>query len=434
MKRFAICFVALASVLTATAQVPVASNPVCAECGGGEMAKKNGQWVEVTPHKSWCPIAKKIEEAKEKEKENAWAPNFNSTEYKYGVSVVCPWCDNEGLGKGRLGHQTDCPIGKTQGFIRKAWDRARSPQDVKFKIQIYEQNIRTLAMDPALRMNQSQTPATTTPKQPISTKLKDHQPMPEQRPARPEKPTALIPKMDKMPPTVLPNTTVLVGLREQVNGSSTIYDKRTQFNDKYAAVARCHTNANGTEEWALFKDDEKIGDFSKVTVIDEGDLYRFYVCRDMNGRWGLYDKYGTKTLDHEYSSIEPIVFNSITNRREVTLKCYRDGKCGMTDPIFPKPVVCEYDDILHETDNSYRVQKDGKWGLITSYGRTEIPVEQAYIERIQYQGVPNTYYIVTKDKVNFCVYSSGSKSFKDDYTLGEAREKVREMASIFLKY
>ena len=432
MKRFAICFVALASVLTATAQVPAASNPVCAECGGGEMAKRNGEWVEVTPHKSWCPIAKKIEEAKEKEKENAWAPNFNSIEYKYGNGVKCEEC-------GRVqGHVSDCSIGFCQKKIlklseldhTKIW--AGSVEATKNTVHRLEGNIRNAAQ--RAREERAQAQQGGKSQQPISTKLKDHQPMPEQRPARPEKPTALIPKMDKMPPTVLPNTTVLVGLREQVNGSSTIYDKRTQFNDKYAAVARCHTNANGTEEWALFKDDEKIGDFSKVTVIDEGDLYRFYVCRDMNGRWGLYNKYGTKTLDHEYSSIEPIVFNSITNRREVTLKCYRDGKCGMTDPIFPKPVVCEYDDILHETDNSYRVQKDGKWGLITSYGRTEIPVEQAYIERIQYQGVPNTYYIVTKDKVNFCVYSSGSKSFKDDYTLGEAREKVREMASIFLKY
>ena len=414
------------------AQVPAASNPVCAECGGNEYRKEGGKWVKISDHKPDCPIGKKIAEAEAKAKANAWSPNYSSIEYKYGNGVKCEEC-------GRVqGHVSDCSIGFCQKKIlklseldhTKIW--AGSVEATKNTVHRLEGNIRNAAQ--RAREERAQAQQGGKSQQPISTKLKDHQPMPEQRPARPEKPTALIPKMDKMPPTVLPNTTVLVGLREQVNGSSTIYDKRTQFNDKYAAVARCHTNANGTEEWALFKDDEKIGDFSKVTVIDEGDLYRFYVCRDMNGRWGLYDKYGTKTLDHEYSSIEPIVFNSITNRREVTLKCYRDGKCGMTDPIFPKPVVCEYDDILHETDNSYRVQKDGKWGLITSYGRTEIPVEQAYIERIQYQGVPNTYYIVTKDKVNFCVYSSGSKSFKDDYTLGEAREKVREMASIFLKY
>ena len=234
MKRIAICCVALASVLTATAQVPVASNPVCAECGGGEMAKKNGQWVEVTPHKSWCPIAKKIEEAKEKEKENAWAPNFNSIEYKYGNGVKCEEC-------GRVqGHVSDCSIGFCQKKIlklseldhTKIW--AGSVEATKNTVHRLEGNIRNAAQ--RAREERAQAQQGGKSQQPISTKLKDHQPMPEQRPARPEKPTALILKMDKMPPTVLPNTTVLVGLREQVNGSSTIYDKRTQFNDKYAAV------------------------------------------------------------------------------------------------------------------------------------------------------------------------------------------------------
>ena len=405
--------------------VPQASEPVCAEC--------HARFTKGEDHKPDCPIGKKIAEAEAKAKANAWSPNFNSKEYKYGVSVPCPWCESQGRVKG---HLSDCPIGKTQGFIRKAWDRASSPQAVRFRIETYEENIRTLAADPALRGDQPETQSSAKSQQPISTKLKDHQPMPEQFP---KESGVLIPKMDRMPPPVLPTTIQLVNLREKANdGTSTVYDKRIQFRDSRSVVARGITNQNGSETWTLFRvspvGEDKIATFSKILTIDEGDLCRYFVCRDMNGKWGLYNLYGKKELDHEFSSIEAIAYNDYNDKRGVVLKCCRNGKYGLLRDV-GMTLNCEYDDIQLEGERAFRVLKNGRFGIVDTSRIPLIPVEYTYIERLSYQHVPHTFYIVSKDNIKYGIFvdSSTMKYKREDYSLGEAREQVKADAIKIMK-
>ena len=281
--------------------VPQASEPVCAEC--------HARFTKGEDHKPDCPIGKKIAEAEAKAKANAWSPNYNSIEYKYGNGVKCEEC-------GRVqGHVSDCIIGYCQKLVLRYSDHTwNDPEAYKRKIRILEENIRHAVQRAREERAQAQQGGTT--QQPISTKLKDHQPMPEQSP---KESGMLIPKMDRMPPPALPTTTQLVSLREKANdGTSTVYDKRIQFRDGRSVVARGITNRNGSETWTLFKvsraGEEKIATFSKILTIDEGDLCRYFVCRDMNGKWGLYNLYGKKELDHEFSSIEAIAYNDYNDK------------------------------------------------------------------------------------------------------------------------
>ena len=177
------------------AQVPEVNSRVCAECGGNEQRKQGGEWVQISDHKSWCPIAKKIAEAEAA----AWSPDFSSIEYQYGHGVKCEEC---GLVQG---HVSDCLIGYNQKLALKHSDHTWSdPEAYKRKINIIEERIRHAAQRAREERAQAQGQQRLggSSQQNQSTKLRDHDPMPEQKPAE-----RLIPEMAKMPRTELPNST-----------------------------------------------------------------------------------------------------------------------------------------------------------------------------------------------------------------------------------
>lgn len=433
MRRLLLSFVVLAFVLSAQAQVPAASNPVCAECGGHEMAKRNGQWVELTPHKPGCPIAKKIAEAEAKAKENAWEPDFNSIEYQYGSSLTCPWCEYEyGLKKG---HHRECPIGGDQERSRRAWDRARSPESVKSKIKRYEDNIRTLANDPVYKQPKTSDTQPTV-KKPISTKLKDHQPMPEKKPAEPR------PKIDPLASPELPNSIRMTNVRETSGPNDpTIYDKRIEFrgdHTEYYVVARCKTSQDGKEEWKLFKKDGEMvaGPFSRLYVTDQGS-FNYFVAADLNGRWGIYNGYGEQKVMHRFDVIEPMKIRDAIGNLCITFKCNLDGKWGMLETYGPNntprlPFI--YDDIREYSYDRSKIwiEKDGLYGLADWTGYFEVPLEYTYIENISYEKA-GKYYIVSKDGVHYGAYHGNILRIPLEFSLGEARQKVRDDASEFIQ-
>ena len=129
MRKLLLSIFLVGGIVIASAQVPKASKPVCAYCG-----------VDLTTgvsHKSNCRYYKKEQETEDKGE--SWAPNFNSIEYKYGHGVMCEQCERTN------GHDSDCLIGKTQGYIRDYWAKSKTPESYKFLIKTYEDNIRLFA-------------------------------------------------------------------------------------------------------------------------------------------------------------------------------------------------------------------------------------------------------------------------------------------------
>lgn len=411
------------------AQVPAASNPVCAECGGNEYRKEGGKWVKISDHKPDCPIGKKIAEAEAKAKANAWSPNYNSIEYKYGNGVKCEEC-------GRMqGHVSDCIIGYCQKLVLRYSDHTwNDPEAYKRKIRILEENIRHAVQRAREERAQAQQGGTT--QQPISTKLKDHQPMPEQKPAEPVRP-----QMAKMARTELPNSTRMTNVRETSGPNDpTIYDKRIEFNDdpnNLQAVARCKTSQDGKEEWTLFKkkDGEKLaGPFNSLFVTDQG-VYNIFIARDFNGLWGLYNKYGESITAHEFTDVEPLKLRDIIGNLIINFACKRDGKWGVYKATEKKYLFpCEYDDVLvfPEDPALLILEKDGKRGLAKQYGLMEVPIQFTYIERMAIQKA-GTYYIVSQDNVNYGAYYETGEKFPLQYTLGEIRQKVSDDAASFIQ-
>ena len=152
MRKLLLSILMMVGAIAASAQVPKASKPVCAYCG-----------VDLTTgesHKSSCRYYKKEESSEE-----SWAPNFNSIEYKYGNGVMCEQCGKTN------GHVSDCLIGKTQGYARDYWAKSSNSESAKFRIKIYEDNIRLFAKQGREARHRKQAEK--------STKLKDYTPASE---------------------------------------------------------------------------------------------------------------------------------------------------------------------------------------------------------------------------------------------------------------
>ena len=152
MRKLLLSILMIVGALAASAQVPKASKPVCAYCG-----------IDLTTgesHKSSCYYYKKEESTEE-----SWAPNFNSIEYKYGNGVMCEQCGKTN------GHLSDCLIGKTQGYARDYWAKSANSESAKFRIKIYEDNIRLFAKQGREARLRKQAEK--------STKLKDYTPASE---------------------------------------------------------------------------------------------------------------------------------------------------------------------------------------------------------------------------------------------------------------
>ena len=152
MRKLLLSILMIVGALAASAQVPKASKPVCAYCG---VDLSTGE-----SHKSSCRYYKKEESSEE-----SWAPNFNSIEYKYGNGVMCEQCGKTN------GHVSDCLIGKTQGYARDYWAKSSNSESAKFRIKIYEDNIRLFAKQGREARQRKQAEK--------STKLKDYTPASE---------------------------------------------------------------------------------------------------------------------------------------------------------------------------------------------------------------------------------------------------------------
>ncbi len=152
MRKLLLSILMMVGAIAASAQVPKASKPVCAYCG---VDLSTGE-----SHKSSCRYYKKEESSEE-----SWAPNFNSIEYKYGNGVMCEQCGKTN------GHVSDCLIGKTQGYARDYWAKSSNSESAKFRIKIYEDNIRLFAKQGREARQRKQAEK--------STKLKDYTPASE---------------------------------------------------------------------------------------------------------------------------------------------------------------------------------------------------------------------------------------------------------------
>ena len=157
---------------------------------------------------------------------------------------------------------------------------------------------------------------------------------------------------------------------------------------------------------------------------------------DLNGRWGIYDGYGEQKVAHRFDVIEPMKFRDAIGKLCITFKCNLDGKWGMLETYglnnTPRlPFI--YDDIReYSYDRSMIwVEKDGLYGLTNWTGYFEVPLEYTYIENISYQNVGKLY-IVSKDRVHYGAYHGNIMRIPLEFSLGEARQKVRDYASEFI--
>ena len=419
MKRLLFSALLFSSALAIEAQIPQVSEPVCAFC--------EARFTKGESHKPGCPnYVEEVEKPQSTQEDVVWddPSKYVTDEFNVGLGDgrTCPECGKDH----HLG--TNCGIARLQNSYYD-WNNVYFAGKRKYRKQA-EAKMEEIAGQLKKRYANAQ-------KNPVtpSTKLKDHQPMPEKKPAEPR------PKIDPLARPELPNSTLTTNVRETSGPNDpTIYDKRIEFRGdrtEYYVVARCKTSQDGKEEWKLFKKDGEMvaGPFSRLYVTDQGS-FNYFVAADLNGRWGIYDGYGEQKVMHRFDVIEPMKIRDAIGNLCITFKCNLDGKWGMLETYGPnnKPrLPFIYDDIREYSYDRSKIwiEKDGLYGLTDWTGYFEVPLEYTYIENISYQNVGKLY-IVTKNGTHYGAYHGNIMRIPLEFSLGEARQKVRDYASEFI--
>ena len=392
MRKLLLSILMMVGAIAASAQVPKASKPVCAYCG-----------VDLTTaesHKSSCRYYKKEESSEE-----SWAPNFNSIEYKYGNGVMCEQCGKTN------GHVSDCLIGKTQGYARDYWAKSSNSESAKFRIKIYEDNIRLFAKQGREARQRKQA----------------------------EKSTSFSSRPSSSTHYVMPSAYIVKN-----------YDKELSYGEGYARALGV-TMPNGTERWLLANyKGEEVGQFSKVEFAEVNGMEQYILVRNDNGQWGIYGRGGTQMCELQYESIKllsPIVgdngyrgaYFDVAKRDERGVLRHGLVNPGDIRGNVIETIPCEYDYIemidyrrvpnlsdCGDYGPLAKVKKNGKLAIVAAEtGKLLIPAEYSYLNT--YYTQKGNYFIVG-DGTNFGAYTNTYPiTMIIPVTNGNTLDKVRSM-------
>lgn len=418
MRKLLLFVLMIVGALAASAQVPKASKPVCAYCG-----------IDLTTgesHKSSCRYYKKEESSEE-----SWAPNFNSIEYRYGNGVMCEQCGKTN------GHVSDCLIGKTQGYARDYWAKSSNSESAKFRIKIYEDNIRLFAKQGREARQRKQAEK--------STKLKDYTPMPEREPSSSSS-SSSSPSSSSFSSRPSSSTHYVMPSAYIVKN----YDKELSYGEGYARALGV-TMPNGTERWLLANyKGEEVGHFSKVEFAEVNGMEQYILVRNDNGQWGIYGRGGTQMCKLQYESIKllsPIVgdngyrgaYFDVAKRDERGVLRHGLVNPGDIRGNVIETIPCEYDYIemidyrrvpnlsdCGDYGPLAKVKKNGKLAIVAAEtGKLLIPAEYSYLNT--YYTQKGNYFIVG-DGTNFGAYTNTYPiTMIIPVTNGNTLDKVRSM-------
>jgi hypothetical protein len=433
---------ALAAVVSVHAQIPTVSGGVCAYCEKARFEKKGGQWVEVTPHASSCPYysAPSSEESSSSSSSSSsgsthlrdYKPlpevksrlNISSGKYHcmYNAGdgdhmITCPACGN-------VAHERWCAFALTQKAAIEAKTKAlaaTTPEGRRKAIidfHVCEDNLLNSFDWHLAEFNRKREEA-------------------ERKAQSTQQDNATYTH------TVAPGTYI-----------AQHYDKELTFGG-YFARAIGATMPNGEERWLLYTTDgEEVGQFSKVEFVEANGINQYILVRDDNGKWGIYNRGGTKMCEPKFESVKMLstVVNEIGGKVvvfDVTMRNnsgvlqhgiynpdIEDMKQGLNENNNPMTIPCVYDYVeLIDRSCTYdgvlvKVRKNGLSGVIGTFnGTVKIPVAYSYINT--YFTLKGGMYLLVGDGNRMGAYHVDEEveevvPVTDGYTLDKVKSLIAE--------
>ena len=232
------------------------------------------------------------------------------------------------------------------------------------------------------------------------------------------------------------------------------YDKELTFGG-YFARAIGATMPNGEERWLLYTTDGKeVGQFSKVEFVEASGINQYILVRDDNGKWGIYNRGGTKMCEPKFDSVKMLstVVNEIGGKVvvfDVTMRNnsgvlqhgiynpdIEDMNKGFNENKNPMTIPCEYDYVeLIDRSCTYdgvlvKVRKNGLSGVIGTFnGTVEVPVAYSYINT--YFTLKGGMYLLVGDGNRMGAYHVDDEVVEvvpvtDGYTLDKVKSLIAE--------
>lgn len=443
MKRIALLIpMALAAAVSVYAQIPTVSGGVCAYCEKARFEKKGGQWVEVTPHASSCPYysAPSSEESSSSSSSSSsgsthlhdYKPlpevksrlKISSGKYHcmYNAGdgdhmITCPAC-------GSVAHERWCAFVLLQKMAIEAKAKAlaaTTPEERRKAIidfHVCEDNLLNSFDWHLAEFNRKREEA-------------------ERKAQSTQQDNATYTH------TVAPGTYI-----------AQHYDKELTFGG-YFARAIGATMPNGEERWLLYTTDGKeVGQFSKVEFVEANGINQYILVRDDNGKWGIYNRGGTKMCEPKFESVKMLstVVNEVGGKMvvfDVTMRNnsgvlqhgiynpdIEDMNQGLNENNNPMTIPCVYDYVeLIDRSGTYdgvlvKVRKNGLSGVIGTFnGTVKIPVAYSYINT--YFTLKGGMYLLVGDGNRMGAYHVDDEVVEvvpvtDGYTLDKVKSLIAE--------
>ena len=232
------------------------------------------------------------------------------------------------------------------------------------------------------------------------------------------------------------------------------YDKELTFGG-YFARAIGATMPNGEERWLLYTTDGKeVGQFSKVEFVEANGINQYILVRDDNGKWGIYNRGGTKMCEPKFESVKMLstVVNEVGGKIvvfDVTMRNnsgvlqhgiynpdIEDMNQGLNENNNPMTIPCVYDYVeLIDRSGTYdgvlvKVRKNGLSGVIGTFnGTVKIPVAYSYINT--YFTLKGGMYLLVGDGNRMGAYHVDDEVVEvvpvtDGYTLDKVKSLIAE--------
>lgn len=391
----------------------------CPQCGivlhGADMKK----FDDPSFHKSGCTFVKKRETESNKLRDYTPMQEVGSKYseadqrrlYSYGNGTACPICGGISRHNG-----SDCALGYAQKRameLREEAERASNADARRNAVRNYqmmEENINTLAQS-AQKSGNASSPA------PSTTQPKPWNPIENIRNNRTHITNALLEKG---------------------------YDKKLAFYDSYYACAFGKTSPNGEEEWVLVdRDGDTVGTFSKIELADDGSFFKYYMVRDFNGQWGLYNERGTLLCAPKYESINMLTANRDDYVKEAFFDVtQRDGNGVLRHGVFNQsygvdgikgeviPCACDHIELIDRSPSSRgtlaKFQIGGAMGVM-NVQKGEVLIQPSYSYINTYFTLKHGMFLIVGDSNGLGAFHAASMKEVVPVTPGYTLDKVRNL-------
>jgi hypothetical protein len=178
-------------------------------------------------------------------------------------------------------------------------------------------------------------------------------------------------------------------------------------------------------------------------LADDGSFFKYYMVRDFNGQWGLYNERGTLLCAPKYESIKMLTANRDDYVKEAFFDVtQRDGNGVLRHGVFNQsydvdgikgeviPCVCDHIELIDRSPSSQgtlaKIQIGGAMGVM-NVQKGEVVIQPSYSYINTYFTLKHGMFLIVGDSNGLGAFHAASMKEVVPVTPGYTLDKVRNL-------